>query len=65
MNLGRYLLHDRDAKYCASFRETMAAGGCEVCAAASAEPEGRAPEVRFWGRHAREKAVESAARTLA
>ena len=23
----RYLLHDRDTKFCASFRETLAAGG--------------------------------------
>ena len=23
----RYLLHDRDAKFCASFRETLATGG--------------------------------------
>jgi hypothetical protein len=27
LSQGRYLLHDRDAKYGASFRETLAAGG--------------------------------------
>jgi hypothetical protein len=27
LNGGRYLLHDRDAKFCSAFRETLAAGG--------------------------------------
>ena len=27
LNGCRYLLHDRDAKFCAEFRETLAAGG--------------------------------------
>ena len=27
LNGCRYLLHDRDAKFCAQFRETLAAGG--------------------------------------
>jgi hypothetical protein len=27
LNGRRYVLHDRDAKFCAEFRETLAAGG--------------------------------------
>ena len=27
LNSCRYLLHDRDAKFCAEFRETLAVGG--------------------------------------
>jgi hypothetical protein len=29
LNGCRYLLHDRDAKFCAEFRESLAAGGVE------------------------------------
>ena len=38
LNGCRYVLHDRDAKFCAEFRETLAAGR-EVCATASPQPE--------------------------
>jgi putative transposase len=34
----RYLLHDRDTKYCASFRETLAAGGVKSLRLAARSP---------------------------
>ena len=38
LNNCRYVLHDRDTKFCAEFRET-GSGGCEVPATSSAQPE--------------------------
>ena len=38
LNGCRYVLHDRDAKFCAEFRETLAAGG-EGSATSPAQPE--------------------------
>ena len=39
LNGCRYVLHDRDAKFCPEFRETLAAAGREVSAPSSAQPE--------------------------
>src|SRR5215831_8915604 len=39
LNGCRYVLHDRDAKFCAEFRESLAAGGCEVSATSSTQSE--------------------------
>ena len=39
LNGCRYVLHDRDAKFCAEFRETLAAGGREVSATPSVQSE--------------------------
>ena len=35
----RYLLHDRDTKFCASFRDLLATGKCEVPCATAAQSE--------------------------
>jgi hypothetical protein len=35
----RYLLHDRDRKFCCAFRNTLEAGGGEVCGTAGEESE--------------------------
>jgi hypothetical protein len=35
----RYLLHDRDAKFCPEFCETLAARGCQVFATSSPQSE--------------------------
>ena len=35
----RYVLHDRDTKFCAEFRETLGSRGCEVPATPSTQPE--------------------------
>jgi hypothetical protein len=34
----RYLLHDRDKKFCAEFRDTLAAGGVECVALPARSP---------------------------
>jgi hypothetical protein len=39
LNGCRYVLHDPDAKFCAEFRETLGAGGSEVSATSSAQPQ--------------------------
>jgi hypothetical protein len=39
LNGCRYVLHDRDAKFCSEFRETLAAGGREVSAPSSPQPK--------------------------
>jgi len=39
LNGCRYVLHDRDAKFCPEFRETLAVAGREGSATASAQPE--------------------------
>ena len=39
LNGRRYWLHDRDAKFCAEFRETLAAGGVKVSATSSTQPQ--------------------------
>jgi hypothetical protein len=39
LNGCRYLLHDRDAKFCAEFRETLAAAGVKLSAISSSQPQ--------------------------
>ena len=38
LNGCRYLLHDRDQKFCAEFRDTLAAGGIECVALPARSP---------------------------
>jgi hypothetical protein len=42
----RYLLHDRDTKYCASFRKTLAAGGVK-----SLRLPARSPNLKDYASH--------------
>ena len=39
LNRCRYLVHDRDTKFCPEFRETLAAAGVKCLAPASTEPK--------------------------
>ena len=39
LNRCRYLVHDRDTKFCPEFRETLAAAGVKWLAPASTEPK--------------------------
>ena len=38
LNPCRYLLHDRDTKFCREFRETLAAGGVKCLALPARSP---------------------------
>jgi transposase len=39
LNRCRYVLHDRDTKFCASFRDILAAGGVKTACPSGAQPE--------------------------
>jgi hypothetical protein len=45
LNGCRYVLHDRDAKFCAAFRESLEAGGVKCLRLPPRSPKFK----RFWG----------------
>jgi transposase InsO family protein len=56
LSKGRYLLHDRDAKFCASFRETLAAGGVKCLRLPARSPNLNAYSER-WVRTVKEECL--------
>jgi transposase InsO family protein len=52
----RYLLHDRDTKFCASFRETLAAEGVKSLRLPARSPNLNSPAER-WVRTVKEECL--------
>ena len=50
LNRCRYLLHDRDTKFCREFRETLAAGGVKCLALAARSPNLKSGALGTFGK---------------